>query len=206
MEGCRGHNTLVSLQGGDAMRVAADVARAADREAGTRVTIEVHRRSDESRMRALGYVLVRRVEAGVPSYATADEAPSITFDDHVADPAGTARRMRHWLRGVGGASPDQGMELELPLLTPASSDVQVCHSCAEEPVDRLGPSAEPLYAPVHKDIPTRASSTHPNACAPRSSLGCLPQDLLRALHLPRPSWRRLPARRRGCYGLDSLPP
>lgn len=36
---------------------------------------------------------------------------AITFDEYLAHPERSRRQMGHWLRGVGGASPDQGVEL-----------------------------------------------------------------------------------------------
>ena len=35
---------------------------------------------------------------------------AITFDDYLANPERSRRQMSHWLRGVGGASPNQGVE------------------------------------------------------------------------------------------------
>ena len=32
---------------------------------------------------------------------------AITFDDYLANPERSRRQMSHWLRGVGGASPNQ---------------------------------------------------------------------------------------------------
>jgi hypothetical protein len=36
---------------------------------------------------------------------------AITFDEFLASPQRSRRRMSHWLRGAGGVSPDQGVEL-----------------------------------------------------------------------------------------------
>eukprot|EP00966_Prymnesium_polylepis_P156306 3611093-Prymnesium_polylepis.1 len=38
-------------------------------------------------------------------------APAITFDEMVAAPARSRRRLAHWLHGAGGESPSAGLEL-----------------------------------------------------------------------------------------------
>jgi hypothetical protein len=40
---------------------------------------------------------------------------AITFDEYLAHPERSRRQMSHWLRGVGGMSPDQGVEFHSSL-------------------------------------------------------------------------------------------
>lgn len=46
---------------------------------------------------------------------------AITFDEYLANPERSRRLMSHWLRGVGGASPDQGVELVAAFAAVASA-------------------------------------------------------------------------------------
>lgn len=49
---------------------------------------------------------------------------AITFDEYLANPERSRRLMSHWLRGVGGASPDQGVELVAAFAAGASAGVR----------------------------------------------------------------------------------
>jgi hypothetical protein len=79
--------------------------------------------------------------------------PVITFDEMLANPAASRRRMHHWLAGAGGVSPDQGVEISA--VRPAASRGAAERTPAEpeEPSSYLagGIVSTPRYKPVHTD-------------------------------------------------------
>ena len=77
--------------------------------------------------------------------------PAITYDEHLANPEGTSRRMRHWLRGAGGPSPDQGVGFEERRSNPAPQVDLLCGACVSEAPAEAGGGLRPAYAPVHTD-------------------------------------------------------
>ena len=82
--------------------------------------------------------------------------PAITYDEMLARRGSSRRRMRHWLRGAGGASPDQGVEL-----TPAHPSAEAVDavaldggaaSAAGGDLPRMGAAPPiPEYRPLHGD-------------------------------------------------------
>ena len=79
--------------------------------------------------------------------------PVITFDEMLANPAASRRKMHHWLAGAGGVSPDQGVEIGA--VRPAASSGAAERATAEpvEPSSYLagGIVSAPRYKPVHTD-------------------------------------------------------
>ena len=79
--------------------------------------------------------------------------PVITFDEMLANPAASRRKMHHWLAGAGGVSPDQGVEIGA--VRPAASRGAAERTPAEpeEPSSYLagGIVSTPRYKPVHTD-------------------------------------------------------
>jgi hypothetical protein len=82
-----------------------------------------------------GYACMREVERRF-------RLPVLSYDDYLAAPQRASRLMAHWLRGAGGASPDQGVELV------AGLDLQD-GSRASGPAPP--PPSEPVYSPMHGD-------------------------------------------------------
>ena len=93
---------------------------------------------------------------------------AITFDDLLSHPSRGRRLMSHWLRGAGGASPDQGVEFEAGAGAQRGSRMQqgsMSHTPARVPsVDPAGDAAAlsgcflhpsggalPVYKPLHGD-------------------------------------------------------
>ena len=72
---------------------------------------------------------------------------AITFDEYLAHPERSRRQMGHWLRGVGGASPDQGVELHEARVLGLPSEGG-CGGTPRPSVGGVTTSAEPRYRPV----------------------------------------------------------
>ena len=69
---------------------------------------------------------------------------AITFDEFLASPQRSRRRMSHWLRGAGGVSPDQGVELRgLAQLQPQPPT---------QPQPLLQPPTQPPRAPSYRPV------------------------------------------------------
>jgi len=69
---------------------------------------------------------------------------AITFDEFLASPQRSRRRMSHWLRGAGGVSPDQGVELRgLAQLQPQPPT---------QPRSLLQPPTQPPRAPSYRPV------------------------------------------------------
>ena len=82
---------------------------------------------------------------------------AITFDEMLSQPEKSRRMMRHWLRGAGGVSPDQGVEfsgaaygVESPL-TPASGQSDESEPLTYRGSDGAAP-VEPAYQPKFSDM------------------------------------------------------
>ena len=74
---------------------------------------------------------------------------AITFDDYLANPGRSSRQMSHWLRGVGGVSPDQGVEFcSAPASGPVSSSVVAGATLGAPVAEVIGGLRGPTYRPV----------------------------------------------------------
>ena len=79
---------------------------------------------------------------------------AITFDDFLARPERSRRLMRHWLRGAGGAEPDQGVEfVEAGVAEEGFSESTGASMPGERPrgATEVGAGAPPEYAPRFSD-------------------------------------------------------
>jgi hypothetical protein len=85
---------------------------------------------------------------------------AITFDEYLANPERSRRLMSHWLRGVGGASPDQGVELVAAFAAGVSGETLAStpSRAHAEPSDEPRP---PQYRPRYlegEEAPVAAAS------------------------------------------------
>ena len=79
--------------------------------------------------------------------------PAITYDEMLANRSSARRKMRHWLRGAGGAAPDQGVEFAPSHGAEAGGEpvaAEPSSGSAERPT--LGADRQaPEYRPLHGD-------------------------------------------------------
>ena len=79
--------------------------------------------------------------------------PAITYDEMLANRSSARRKMRHWLRGAGGAAPDQGVEFA-PSHGAEAGGEPVAAEPSSDGTERptLGADRQaPEYRPLHGD-------------------------------------------------------
>jgi hypothetical protein len=83
--------------------------------------------------------------------------PAITYDEMLANRSSARRKMRHWLRGAGGAAPDQGVEFAPSHGAEAGGEPVAAEPSAggtERPTlgaDRRAPEYRPLHGDASGD-------------------------------------------------------
>ena len=75
---------------------------------------------------------------------------AITFDEYLANPRRSRRQMSHWLRGVGGVSPDQGVEFHEAPAVPGEDGAAVVVS--RQSVIGRHAAVESAQAPCYRPI------------------------------------------------------
>ena len=74
---------------------------------------------------------------------------AITFDDYLANPERSRRQMSHWLRGVGGVSPDQGVEFhDAPVASSTGSGAVTSAPKGVPAATVVADHGTPRYRPV----------------------------------------------------------
>jgi hypothetical protein len=90
---------------------------------------------------------------------------AITFDEYLAHPERSRRQMSHWLRGVGGISPDQGVEFHSASSVGPAGVNDTPGAARSPPVIAVAKGREvPMYRPVFLEgdeapVPPPSSAT-----------------------------------------------